>query len=89
MPEAEQGTRGLRPRNAMPEDIAGLLGDRGLWAAYEARPPYQRNDYLGWIGRARREETRVRRIAQMLTELEGGELYMHMSWRTGRAQVAR
>ncbi|HSG43712.1 MAG TPA: YdeI/OmpD-associated family protein [Anaerolineales bacterium] len=26
--------------------------------AYNARPPYQRNDYIGWITRAKREETK-------------------------------
>ncbi len=76
--------RPLRPRNAMPEDIVRLLEERGLTEAYAERPPYQRNDYLGWIARARRLETRERRVAQMLEELAGGERYMKMSWRTGR-----
>jgi len=48
--------------------------------SYNARPPYQRNDYLGWIGRAKREETRQRRLAQMLAELEDGAKYMKMRW---------
>lgn len=80
-----EAPRPLRPRNAMPPDIAGLLEARGLAIAYAERPPYQRNDYLGWIARARRLETRERRIAQMLDELAGGERYMHMAWRTGRS----
>lgn len=69
----------------MPEDITRLLDEHGLTEAYAERPPYQRNDYLGWIARARRPETRERRIAQMLEELRGGERYMKMSWRTGRS----
>ncbi len=88
MPEVERATRGTRERYPMPEAIAARLASRGLWAAYEERPPYQRNDYLGWIRRATREETREKRVAQMLAELEGGELYMNMSWRTGRPRVA-
>lgn len=68
----------------MPADVAALLTERGLDAAYAERPAYQQNDYLGWIARARRPETRARRLAKMLDELAGGELYMHMSWRTGR-----
>ncbi len=76
--------RQLRPRNPMPEDITRLLEERGLTRAYDERPPYQRNDYLGWIARSKRAETRARRIAQMLEELAGGERYMKMSWRTGR-----
>ena len=69
----------------MPADIAAQIEERRLEAAYAERPPYQRNDYLGWIGRARRPETREQRIEQMLEELAGGELYMKMSWRTGRS----
>ena len=48
-------------------------------ADYEARPFYQRNDYLAWIARAKREETRERRLAQMLDELEQGGVYMKMA----------
>lgn len=80
---------GTRARQSMPADIARLLEERGLTASYEERPPYQRNDYLGWIARARRDETRQHRIEQMLEELAGGELYMKMHWRTGRAPAAR
>lgn len=69
-----------RPLNPMPPDIAQQLGARGLQAAYAARPPYQRNDYLGWIGRARTGATREKRIAQMLDELERGDAYMKMPY---------
>lgn len=62
----------------MPKDVAELLDDRGLVEAYETRPYYQRNDYLGWIGRAKRNETRQKRIDQMLDELEIGGVYMGM-----------
>ena len=51
-------------------------------AAYRARPPYQRNDYLGWIDRAKRPETKARRLQQMLDELEQGDVYMKMAWRS-------
>lgn len=69
-----------RAQNPMPDDIAALLDERGLRAAYDARPPYQRNDYLGWIARAKRDVTRQKRIDQMLDELEAGNAYMKMSW---------
>ena len=49
--------------------------------AYRDRPPYQRNDYIGWITRAKRDETKQRRLAQMLAELESGNRYMNMSYR--------
>ncbi len=69
-----------RAPNPMPDDIREALRERGLTGAYEARPPYQRNDYLGWIARARRQETRQKRIDQMLAELERGGVYMNMAW---------
>ena len=68
----------MRPLQEMPEDIAHLLGERGLRQDYDARPAYQRNDYLAWIARARRPETRDRRLAQMLDELAEGGVYMRM-----------
>ncbi len=83
-PNPGSGT-GMRARQSMPDDVARLIEERGLTARYEERPPYQRNDYLGWIARARREDTRRRRLEQMLDELAGGELYMKMLWRTGRS----
>ena len=70
-----------RPIQPMPEDIARRLDASRLRDAYEARPPYQRNDYLGWIARAKRPETRDKRIAQMLEELAAGDRYMKMAWR--------
>ena len=48
--------------------------------AYRERPDYQQNDYIGWIIRAKREETKEQRLSQMLDELEGGKLYMNMQW---------
>ncbi|MEC7761472.1 MAG: YdeI/OmpD-associated family protein [Pseudomonadota bacterium] len=72
-----------RPIEPMPEDVAKRLAEAGLTAAYDARPPYQRNDYLRWINGARRAETRERRIAQMLDELTRGGVYMAMTWKDG------
>jgi uncharacterized protein YdeI (YjbR/CyaY-like superfamily) len=72
-----------RALNPMPDDVARRLRETGLRAAYDARPPYQRNDYLGWIGRAKRPDTREKRLCQMLDELEGGQLYMKMAWSPG------
>jgi uncharacterized protein YdeI (YjbR/CyaY-like superfamily) len=62
----------------MPDDVREMLQTRDLMAAYKARPPYQRNDYLAWFARARRLDTRQRRIAQMLEELTQGGMYMGM-----------
>ena len=65
---------------AMPEDVKTALHKRGVTAAYNARPAYQQNDYIGWIARAKRPETRTKRLNQMLDELESGGVYMRMKW---------
>jgi len=70
-----------RPRNAMPVDVRRALLAAGLKTKYRQRPPYQRNDYLGWIGRAKRPATRQKRMQQMLEELGRGHSYMKMSYR--------
>ena len=70
-----------RPIHSMPDDVREALRRRELMDEYRARPPYQRNDYLGWIARAKRAETRARRLAQMLDELERGDRYMKMKYR--------
>ena len=62
----------------MPEDVKNALDERALTESYDERPFYQRNDYLAWIGRAKRSETRQKRIHQMLEELELGGVYMGM-----------
>ena len=69
----------------MPAAVERALEETGLMEAYHARSPYQRNDYLGWIDRAKRPETKARRLQQMLDELEQGDVYMKMAWRASRA----
>lgn len=73
--------RTLRKRHPMPEFIHKALAKSGLTSAFQKRPPYQRNDYIGWITRAKRESTRNRRLSRMLEELAGGTRYMKMQWR--------
>lgn len=64
----------------MPDFIRDALTARGLMDAYRARPPYQQNDYIGWVTRAKLEATRKKRLDQMLDELERGGVYMKMKW---------
>ena len=73
-----------RPRYAIPDDIRDALDQRGLMDAYHARPDFQQNDYVGWITRAVREDTREKRLGQMLTELEAGDAYMGMPYAAKR-----
>jgi uncharacterized protein YdeI (YjbR/CyaY-like superfamily) len=60
----------------MPDDVLTELGSTGLLDAYDDRPFYQRNDYLSWIDRARRPETRRKSVDQTLAELEQGGVHM-------------
>ena len=69
----------------MPDQIAQVLKRAGVRDAYDDRPAYQRNDYLGWIARAKQDETREKRTRQMVEELKAGDVYMGMAWRGRRA----
>jgi uncharacterized protein YdhG (YjbR/CyaY superfamily) len=73
-----------RARNPLPDYISTALRESGLFRAYGERPPYQQNDYLGWIDQAKREDTRSKRLAQMLDELRAGNVYMKMQWNLKR-----
>ncbi|MEE9453462.1 MAG: YdeI/OmpD-associated family protein [Paracoccaceae bacterium] len=73
-----------RAHHPMAGFVRDALQDNGLRAAYDDRPPYQRNDYLGWINRAKRNATVQKRLTQMLDELHAGDCYMGMAWRGGR-----
>jgi hypothetical protein len=64
----------------MPAFVLQALQERNLLDAYRSRPAYQRNDYVGWISRAKLATTRERRLAQMLDELTRGDVYMNMRY---------
>ncbi|MGB3027353.1 YdeI/OmpD-associated family protein [Paradevosia shaoguanensis] len=74
----------VRPLQPMPDFVRLALEERGLVERYAERPAYQRNDYLMWINKAAREETQLKRLNQMLDELEAGGVYMRMKWSGGR-----
>ncbi len=69
------------PLNAIPDFVARALWDHELLDAFISRPLHQRNDYLSWINRAKRDETKQRRQAQILDDLKAGDRYMKMAWR--------
>ena len=70
-----------RPTHRMPKDVRAAIGSAGVDGDYRARPPYQRNDYVGWVDAAKSEATRKRRIAKMVDELKRGGVYMGMTHR--------
>ena len=67
-----------RPRHPMPDFVKRALEERGLMEAYKERPAYQQNDYVGWINQAKRQETKEKRLRQMLDEFEMGSVYMNI-----------
>jgi uncharacterized protein YdeI (YjbR/CyaY-like superfamily) len=84
MSDPETPSRLKRAIHEMPGDVRAEPERAGLMGAYESRPPYQRNDYIGWISRAKRDATRQKRLRQMLDELRCGDVYMNMDWRPYR-----
>jgi uncharacterized protein YdeI (YjbR/CyaY-like superfamily) len=70
-----------RARMSMPSDVESALTKSGVRDDYDARPAYQRNDYLRWIEQAKTSDTRSRRLTQMLDELARGGVYMDMPHR--------
>ena len=69
-----------REKHKMPAFVKSALEAENLFDEYKKRPPYQQNDYIGWISRAKREETKQKRLQQMIDELQKGNVYMKMSW---------
>lgn len=67
-----------RQKHPMPDFISEALKSSGLVDAYNERPPYQQNDYIGWITSTKRPATRQKRLEQMLDELRRGGVYMNM-----------
>lgn len=74
-----------RPIHPMPAWIRKALAGHKLIEAYKERPPYQQNDYIGWITRAKLEATQQKRLQQMLDELKGGTHYMNMAWNSRKS----
>lgn len=73
-----------RERHEVPAWVQAAIDGAGLAEAYASRPPYQRNDYIGWIVRPKQEKTRRAHLDQMLDELRRGDVYMKMPWHAGR-----
>ena len=82
MPKRAAAAR--RERHPMPDDALKALKKSKLVDAYESRPPYQQNDYIGWITQAKLPATRQKRLDQMLDELKRGDVYMNMAYKPNR-----
>jgi len=85
MPKADF-SKLTRKIQLMPAAVRQALANAGLSAAYRTRPAYQQNDYLSWITRAKRPETKQKRLAVMLDDLRRGDRYMGMRYTAGKKQ---
>ena len=76
-----------RPQQPMPAFVRQALTEQGVWEEYNKRPAYQQNDYLMWINNAKHEETKNKRLAQMLQELKTGGVYMQMKHKSSQKSI--
>ncbi|MDB5181411.1 MAG: hypothetical protein JWP13_174 [Candidatus Saccharibacteria bacterium] len=56
----------------VPAEYAAILRDHNAYELYENRPYYQQKGWIQWIEGAKRDETKQKRIEEMLLELEEG-----------------
>lgn len=79
---ARRGEAGPKPRNAaeprgeaeVPAALAEALAADGAAAArFAAMPPSARRDYAVWIGEAKRDETRAKRVAEAVGWIREGK----------------
>jgi len=81
---AKRALAAKRERHKMPDLVLDALKKSKLFDAYDERPSYQKNDYVGWITSAKQEATKQRRLEQMLDELRSGDRYMKMPYKAKR-----
>jgi uncharacterized protein YdeI (YjbR/CyaY-like superfamily) len=53
--------------------LAKLKANRRAWAFFQAQPPWYRRTSSFWVMEAKREETRERRLAELITRSAKGE----------------
>ena len=66
--------KSTKPEPDVPDELkAALAKSRKAKAAFEAFPPSHRREYVEWIVEAKRDETRVKRIAQAVEWMAEGK----------------
>ena len=69
-----------KARKPIPGFLKTALAKHNLTDAFQARPEYQRNDYLTWLDGAKLPEQRQARLTQLVEELGKGDVYMGQPW---------
>jgi uncharacterized protein YdeI (YjbR/CyaY-like superfamily) len=68
-----------RPAELPPEYLAAIRADAAAWGDYERRPPSYRRQVAHWIMSAKREETRRRRLGQLIEDSAAGRRLKHLT----------
>jgi uncharacterized protein YdeI (YjbR/CyaY-like superfamily) len=61
-----------RPQALSPEHEARLRAETAAWEDWSSRPPSYRRQAAHWVASAKREETRERRLAQLIEACAAG-----------------
>lgn len=72
-----------------PEAMRVLKADAGAWADFQARPPHYRKAIAWWVANAKREDTRQRRIQQVLEASRRGVTVRGWDWDAKARAVRR
>ncbi|HYI65251.1 MAG TPA: YdeI/OmpD-associated family protein [Allosphingosinicella sp.] len=75
----EEGVKTVRNKHpkapfAVPDDLrAAMAANKAAAATFESFPPSSQRDYVEWITESKREETRIKRVAQAVEWLAEGK----------------
>ena len=71
---SETGSKVRRGEMPIPTDIQKkLMENEKAWQAFNQLAPSHRRQYMGWVTSAKREETRQRRLDEVIATLEQGK----------------
>lgn len=57
----------------LPDDLAKVLTEKDMISIWEALTPIGRNEFICWVGDAKQEKTRIKRINRTVEELIEGK----------------
>jgi len=68
-----------RPAKLPAEHEARFRAHAQAWTFFEAQAPYYRRAAVHWVTSAKREETRLRRLAALIEDSAAGRRLAHLS----------
>jgi uncharacterized protein YdeI (YjbR/CyaY-like superfamily) len=67
------------PSELSAADSDDFRADPAAWAFFERQAPWYRRNAIHWVTSAKRDETRERRLAQLITDSAAGRRLRHLS----------